>query len=428
MIDILFEVGYTSTSKNKYGETVVKSLELASGEGKIPITWVEPIKEKYINITRKSAELTLREVCSKISSDNQALEKQKVFYCIGFLKAPEFAAQIAVEFCMKLTPGCIGRGIIWTPVRDNINMFKTMFQKVHNMLNDEKTEQYKNLPQEYFDFKELFVGWNMSKELQLFNTLVINQTFQTLESFQQNPENYETCYLDPLSGIIGECGTNEQIKAYIMQKLDSLSTMHLALYCISHSGFIDNDIREKLLKICENEEFEKNNRLKFATYDVIQSLTKQKICNFDQLKTYLTTKTIKQQVVNKSIVSDTCCEIVNNQLDETYCENLRSASKLLFDNKNQDIDAYIEKIKTIVNNIETNQHALIESFIARACYDVYTSDKLLIFSKVVKKCKEQNVFERNIINCAVNKMNDIELSDFYDSNILEEIKKVVIDM
>lgn len=441
-IDLLFDVGYTSTSKNRHGETAVRSLELACNEGKIPIEWHQPIKDKYVNISQKSAEVTLREICSRISTDAEILEKYKTLYCLGFYKAPQFAAQLAVEFCIKLTPGCIGRGIVWGPVVDKINMFRSMISTFHTVMNSSVP------PQDYVDFADAFVGWKRNTQLNLFNQLVTQQTLDLIAKVDQVnilkalPENasrtnweYETCFIDPLAGVIGECGSDAQKKEYILQKLLSVDTMMLGLYCISHSKFMDQGIKNALFDICMLQEFESNSRLKFALYDVIERVCNQKMKNLEQCKAFLqgayAHREKSSEQSSKCTKAHEPSEPVEDfdqfeQLNEQFCEQLRVHAKKFFDGESA--TSYVDELRKLSTISSTNQQILVESFIARSFTDVFNAPKLERFKGVVAECKAQRIFKPNAVRSAIAKMNRIELGDFFESGILEEVKTVILTL
>lgn len=433
-IDLLFDVGYTSTSKNRHGETAVKSLEIARNEGKIDIEWYEPIKNKYVNISSKTAEVTLREICGRISTDQKMLEKYRTLYCLGFYKAPNFASQLVVEFCVKLDPSCIGRGILWDPICEKINMFKSMISTF-----DIATENT-NPSQDYVDFADAFVGWKRDEQLMLFNKFVTKSTLELLEKVEQVkllkllPENaskknweYDTCFTDPLAGVIGECGTHVQKKNFILQKLSSVDTMIFGLYCISHGKFIDSDIKRALYRICLQSDFETNTRLKFALYDVLERVCKQKIKNLEQCKTFLQSET--EHHMNQTLSNDVKNECSQDdeivQLDEKFCEQLKSFATRIFDGNDLNINNYVEELQRLISLATTNKDVLLESFIARSFYDVYNRTRINCFSKLIEECKKKNVFDKSNINSAISKMENVELENFFESNFLGEVQTLI---
>lgn len=433
-IDLLLDVGYTPTRKNRHNETVVRSLDVAHGEGRIPIEWYEPIKNKYMTLTPKSAEVTLREICCKISNVKEVLDKHRVLYCFGFFAAPEFAAKLALEFCLKLTPSCIGKGAFWTPVKEKLDMFRGMIESFDSVMKSP------NPPQDYCDFRSAFVGWKSKNQLRLFNQLLSQYTLETIANVEQeqvekllNPTQtvwrYDTCYVDPLAGVLGECASNPDKKTYIMSKLVSPVTFHLALYCISHGKFIDNEIAQSIANICETPEFEKNLRLKFALYDVIEKLYKRKISNITQcisfLRTHSFSTTIAPVVAVMDVVpSHTIDKVL--QLDETFCESLKEPSKQVLNGADGAIDIYINKLREILSNPETPQQSAVESFMARVFYDGYNADKLAKFSVLVRLCKQQRIFSAIAVKKAIEKMNNVELGDFFESSNLEDVKGVLV--
>lgn len=433
-IDLLLEVGYTPTTKNRHNETVVGSLDVAHGEGRIPIEWYEPIKRKYMTLAPRSAEVTLREICSKVSTAKEVLDKYRTLYCFGFLAAPEFAVKLALEFCMKLTPTCVGRGAFWTPVKEKLDMFRGMIESFEGVMKSS------NPPQDYKDFRPAFVGWKSRNQLKLFNQLLSQYTLETIaniereqEEMLQNPSQtewrYDTCYVDPLAGVLGECANNTDKKAYIMHKLCSPETFHLALYCISHGKFVDREMAQAIATICETPEFEANSRLKFALYDVLEKLYKQKIKNIAQCISFLRTHSFSQ-VAEKSVavVAPEPVKVVVEefpQLDETHCESLKEVTKQIFSEADGAIDAYISKLRELARTSSTNTQCVVESFMARAFYDAYNSDKLEKISALVRICKQQRVFSTPSTRLAIEKMNRIELGDFFESSNLEDVKSVL---
>lgn len=432
-IDLLLDVGYTPTTKNRHNETVVGSLEVAHGEGRIPIEWYEPIKSKYLALTPKSAEVTLREICSKVSTAQEVLDKYKTLYCFGFMIAPDFASKLALEFCMKLTPSCIGKGAFWNPVKEKLDMFRGMIQSFDFVM------QSQNPPQDYKDFRSAFVGWKSKNQLKLFNQLLSQYTLETIANVEQEHANkllnpsqtewrYETCFSDPLAGVLGECAGNADKKAYVMKKLSSPESFHLALYCISHGKFIDTEMALSIANICETPEFDANLRLKFALYDVIEKLYGQKIKNITQcinfFKTHSFSTSAVKSVVDVSISASIRVAEEFLQLDETHCESLKESSQRILTNVTT-ICEYVDKLRELVRNPSVKQQSVIESFVARAYYDVYNDSRLEKFTELVKCCKEMFIFSPTDVRHVIAKMNKIELGDFFESSKLENVRCVL---
>jgi hypothetical protein len=444
-IDLLFDVGYTPTTKNRHNETIVGSLNIAHGEGRIPTDWYEPIKSKYMTLTQKSAEVTLREICGKVSTAKDVLVKHRVLYCFGFLAAPEFAVRLALEFCMKLTPSCIGKAAFWTPVKEKLDMFKEMIQSFDSVIKSP------NPPQDYKDFHSAFTGWKSKNQLQLFNHLLSQYTLEIISNVEHeqaekliNPTQtewrYDTCFSDPLAGVLGECASDSNKKKYIMSKLVSPQTFPLALYCISHGKFVDNEIAQLIATICKTPEFETNSRLKFALYDVVEKLYKEKIKNISQCIAFFHTHQFSANVsknvtlvvlseFNHSQVFDIAPVVdVVLQLNETYCESLKEQSNKILNDTNGAFDIYISKVCEILSKPDTNQQSVIESFMARVFYDCYNSDKLAKFSLLIGLFRKQRIFSSIAISSAIAKMNIIKLEDFFESSNIDDIKCVLLTL
>lgn len=431
MVDLLFSVKYTPTTKNKQGETAVYSLSKALAEGKIPIDWYEPMKAKYVNITPECAEVTLREICSKVSTDSDVLEKYSTLYCLAFYKSPEFAARLAVEFCMKLTPSCIEKGF-WKPVKDKLDMFRRMIISFDDIMHQKKS------PQDYIDFRDAFSGWKSNTQLKLFNQRITAYTLDLLDDYrkeqleksiaiERRDWRYDTCFMDPLAGVIGECGDNSQTKKYILDKLESISTFHLAMYCLSHSRFMDKDIASAFADICEMEEFTTNLRLKFAFYDVLEKLYKQKFKNIEQCVLFLKSDAFfaPVEIVPTKKINETLEEKEVVQLSEEFCDILRHPTKRVFDGEDESMDDYFGILQGILKKPSTNVQCVLESFISRAFYDVYNEKGLFTLTYLVEKCTKLQVFDSNTVRNALQKLKNVELGDFFESSKLEEVNNIL---
>lgn len=395
-IKILYDAEYSPMNVNCFGETVIESLQNSISDGYIPKEWFADIKYMYTYPPEQVAEIMLRKIGSKITTENS--DNYRVAYCWIFKLYPNIATLHVIKPCLLLDVAMKDKCGHWNDVTKYVSMYRNLIKYGPKI--DSK---------EYGELEDFFVNrqnpWNSEKYLALFDD-TLGYEASNFSSFKN------TMFPDPIAGIVGECNNKQIQKEYMLRKLSNQKTINLAIYCLSHSKNFDSDVMKIII-----ENFDTlDTKLKYTIMSIVERDYSKKIIDLTDLKNTLLTTYVSIPIVDDD--EDTKNEDTEEiPYDISYDDKLTCITNIDKLPSNDMVKNNIVNIFTTLFNSTNDHHILMENIIVKIMENVGNTESLISIINIIKSLELNGTISTESIKDASNKLNKIKnvLSDYIDS-------------